>query len=931
MLSSIVHLSEAVINNFISAFNIAIMKHRACLFCLFLFIASYTSSAQTLPAGFSQVLVANGIQSPTAMAFAPDGRIFVCQQNGQLRVVKNNALLSQPMISLTVTSSGERGLIGIALDPNFAVNHYIYLYYTLPTGSNNRISRFTASGDAIIAGSEIKLLDLDPLSTALNHNGGTMQFGADGKLYVGIGENANPPNAQNLDTYHGKILRINADGSIPSGNPFTTGSAQRQRVWAYGVRNPYTISVQPGTGRLFVNDVGEISWEEINDATVKGFNFGWPTVEGTASNPLYKDPIYNYGHGTTAGTGCAITGGTFFNPASTNYPAQYIGKYFYIDYCSNWIDMLTLSGSTATRANFGTTSGGGRVYIGTGTDGNLYFLSRVTQSLFKITYTTSALPVITSQPASISVPAGNAASFSVGVSGTGPFTYQWRKNGSSITGATASIYKITSVISSDSGKYSVVVRNAAGAVTSTQATLTVLPPNKKPDATIKTPAAGALYSGGSTINFSGLATDPEDGSIPASRLKWYVLFYHDTHNHPGPTIPTGVSSGSFTIPTTGEKSSNVFYRLFLVATDSRGATDTAFTDILPRKSVITLQSIPTGMNVTLDGQPVKTPYKFTGVEGIVRSFGAVSPQLFNGVTYVFSKWSNTTTQTQSVSTPVRDSTFTATFTKAQSISIKPLADAHVNSAANAAKNYGAATIMYNRNNDVSIGNSFTYLKFDISSLANFTSIKLRIFARWDNGTSLSSIQAYNVPVTTWLENTITYNTKPAIETTKIASATISGTTGKYYELDITAHIKTLRSQGIKTVSYRLKNATLTTNYILINSKENASNKPELKVTFANTALATTAPSIFEPLDNDYDAEISAYPNPAQNMLQLHYPESLRNGVLQIMDVYGRIVLTQQVNGITTQAIDVKALKAGTYFITLKTDKEFGRTRIIIQK
>src|SRR5688572_2241167 len=145
------------------------------------------SSAQTFPANFSQVSVATGISNPTVMAFAPDGRIFVAQQNGALIVIKNGAKLATPAIQLTVNSSGERGLIGIALHPGFSTNGFVYLYYTLSSGARNRVSRFTMSGDIISASSEVVILDLDPLSSATNHNGGAMHFKGD-KLYFAIGE-----------------------------------------------------------------------------------------------------------------------------------------------------------------------------------------------------------------------------------------------------------------------------------------------------------------------------------------------------------------------------------------------------------------------------------------------------------------------------------------------------------------------------------------------------------------------------------------------------------------------------------------------------------------------------------------------------------------------------------------------------------------------
>ena len=125
------------------------------------------------------------------MEFSPDGRLFVCLQTGQVRVIKNGSLLATPFLSLAVDSSGERGLLGIAFDPNFANNHYVYVYYTIPTPPvHNRVSRFTAAGDIAASGSEVVLLNLDNLSSATNHNGGALHFGSDGKLYIGVGENA---------------------------------------------------------------------------------------------------------------------------------------------------------------------------------------------------------------------------------------------------------------------------------------------------------------------------------------------------------------------------------------------------------------------------------------------------------------------------------------------------------------------------------------------------------------------------------------------------------------------------------------------------------------------------------------------------------------------------------------------------------------------
>ena len=308
------------------------------------------------------------------MAFAPDGRLFVCQQGGQLRVIKNGVLLGTPFVSLTVDSSGERGLLGIAFDPNFATNHYLYVYYTVATSPiHNRVSRFTAAGDTAVPGSEAVILELDSLSSATNHNGGAIHFGPDDRLYIGVGENANGSNSQTLSNLLGKMLRINADGTIPTDNPFYNSATGNNRaIWALGLRNPFTFAFQPGTTRLFINDVGQSTWEEINDG-IAGSNYGWPTTEGPTSNPAFRSPIYFYGHGTSDTTGCAIVGGAFYNPPVPQFPSSYIGKYFFADLCSGWIRVFDPSAGTATGFATGIVN---PVDLHVGPDGALYYLAQ---------------------------------------------------------------------------------------------------------------------------------------------------------------------------------------------------------------------------------------------------------------------------------------------------------------------------------------------------------------------------------------------------------------------------------------------------------------------------------------------------------------------------------------------------------------------------
>src|SRR5216683_5822866 len=179
--------------------------------------------AATLPTGFVETQIASGLSSPTAMEFAPDGRLFVCLQGGNLRVVKNGALLPTPFVTLTVDSSGERGLLGVAFDPSFATNNFVYVYYTVPgSPAHNRVSRFTANGDVAVAGSEVVLLNLDNLSSATNHNGGAIHFGPDGKLYVAVGKTPNAPTPQTFVIPWERVLRLNPAATPRANTPFST-------------------------------------------------------------------------------------------------------------------------------------------------------------------------------------------------------------------------------------------------------------------------------------------------------------------------------------------------------------------------------------------------------------------------------------------------------------------------------------------------------------------------------------------------------------------------------------------------------------------------------------------------------------------------------------------------------------------------------------
>jgi glucose/arabinose dehydrogenase len=353
------------------------------------FAGTRTAHAATLPAGFSESVVAGGLSKPTAMAFSSDGRIFVTLQEGALRVVKNNALLPTPFVSITTTATGERGLLGVALHPGFPATPYVYVYYTVPgTPAHNRLSRFTANGDVAQAGSEQILVEFENLTTQTNHNGGALHFGPDNKLYVAVGENANPNHAETLANKLGKILRYNDDGTIPTDNPFHDGNGPNaDAIWAYGLRNPFTFGFQPGTGRMFVNDVGAGTFEEINDG-IAGSNYGWNSCEGFCNppNPNFRDPLLAYPHSGGNFNGCAIVGGAFYNPAVQQFPADYSGDYFFADLCRGWIRRYDIGSNTSAQFASGIST---PVDLYVSPDGSLYYLARGTGQLVRVRYTGS--------------------------------------------------------------------------------------------------------------------------------------------------------------------------------------------------------------------------------------------------------------------------------------------------------------------------------------------------------------------------------------------------------------------------------------------------------------------------------------------------------------------------------------------------------------
>lgn len=628
------------------------MKPYHLIFTLLVLFFSHTSNilqAADLPEGFVEEQIATGLD-PTTMTLAPDGRIFIAEKKGRILIVRDGEVLPDPFLVIdNLDNSNERGLSGIALDPDFEENGYVYVYYTVLGVSHNRVSRFTANDDLAVPGSEQILLEIDPLSGSI-HNAGAMEFGSDGTLFIATGEGAKPNNSQDMNTLLGKILRINKDGTIPEDNPFYNELEGKYRaIWASGFRNPFSMAIEHSTGRIFSCDVGSFLYEEVN-AVEKGMNYGWSILEGPRTNEEvpenYQDPFYAYNHSA----GCSVIGAAFYSPTNKTFPEKYHDKFFFGDYCKGYIKVLnpqtgeveeTFATGVNRPLNFMVTPEGDFYYLeraGLGGGSPEDNTASSNGSLWKISYTGNGAPFISVQPQSVLRPVGESANFSVKAGGLQPLQYQWQRNEIDIEGANESSYTIAAVSLADDGSvFHCKVSNGAGEILSEEAILTVTS-NTRPTPTIVVPSTGLTYRAGDVLVFEGNAMDLEDGELSAENLTWKIDFHHDEHSHPALQPTAGIPSGEYQTPQVGETADNVWYRITLTATDSEGLSQTTFVDVLPEKTMITLESEPEGLWVNLDGRIVTLPHSFNSVIGIERNVSAPLSQKNEEDLYVFQRW-----------------------------------------------------------------------------------------------------------------------------------------------------------------------------------------------------------------------------------------------------------------------------------------------------
>ncbi len=734
--------------------------------------------ASTLPTGFRDSVVLSGLTNPTVLQFAPDGRIFVGQKNGVIKVFQSltdTSPVTFADLSSEVDDYWDRGLLGLALAPNFPADPYVYVLYTYdaaiggaaPTWSDGcptppgpttdgclvsgRVARLQASGN-VMTGTEQVLVN-DWCQQFPSHSIGTLLFGRDGYLYVGGGDGASfnnvdygqygatysgdranpcadppgaagtalsPPTAEGgalrsqsvrrtdgPATLDGAILRIDpATGVGVAGNPFFSSSdANARRIVAYGLRNPFRFTQRPGSDELWVGDVGWNTWEEINrvvaPASTTASNFGWPCYEGASAQGGYQGaglnlcsslystpgsviaPYYTYNHSACVVnyTGChtggsSITGVAFYQGGS--YPAQYNGALFFGDHTRNEIwamlpgtngmpDPARLQSFVGVDATGG--AAGHPVDLKIGPGGDLFYVDMDDGTIHRITYTAANQPPTAVMTAS---PTNGPAPLTVSFDGTGSsdpegraLTYSWDLNGDGTFGdATGSTTSYTYI---PAGVYhpSLQVTDDQGATDTASTTITV--GNTAPSAVIDSPASRLAWKVGDTINFSGHATDPQDGTLPASALSWSLIMHHcftptDCHTHLIQTI-NGVSSGSVTAP---DHEYPCWLELQLTATDSGGLTSTTSVRLDPQTVMLTFKTNPGGLVLTdlgVNEQSHTTPFSVTVVVASTNSVSAPSPQPFNKSTYYFNSWSDGGPQSHTITAPTLNTTYTATYRK----------------------------------------------------------------------------------------------------------------------------------------------------------------------------------------------------------------------------------------------------------------------------
>ena len=668
------------------------------------------AAAAVVPAGFSDTQVAR-VPAPTAIAFTADGRMLVTEQAGRLRVrTAAGTLLATPALDLTakVCLSGERGLLGVTVDPDPATRA-IYLFYTArgsagcpasqtgtPAGApSNRVSRFVLRDDNVVDPASERVLLAGIPTPAGNHNAGDLHVGKDGYLYVSTGDGGCDyagdsgcggvnDATRDRNVLLGKILRVvRTTGAPAPDNPFLGAGTATCRLapaargttcretFAWGLRNPFRFAFDPdAAGTSFsINDVGQNAWEEIDRGT-RGADYGWNIREGhcartgsasdcgPAKPAGMTDPIHDYGRGDGCGS---ITGGAFV--PNGVWPTAYDAGYLFADYVCGKImmlnggvrtDLATGLGSPV-HLEFGPYAGSQALYYTTYAGGGEVrrlawtgSANRAPTAAVTATPSTGAAPLVTRLDGSRSTdPDGGA------------LTYLW-SFGDGTAGATTTVPTVTHTYAAGTWTATLRVRDPRGAL-SAPVTVRISSGNTAPRASIASPAAGATFVSGGTYRLTGSGADAEDGALPASRMSWTVQRVHGQHTHPflGPVTGNDVT---FTAPGPEDlaAATNSFLRVRLTVTDSRGVATSVVRDFQPRKVAVTLATTPPGRAVVVNGQRVTGPTTVTSWARFPLQLSVPAQTDAAGRPLGFNRWSDgSTSAARTWVTPSAATTLTA--------------------------------------------------------------------------------------------------------------------------------------------------------------------------------------------------------------------------------------------------------------------------------
>ncbi|HWL94802.1 MAG TPA: PQQ-dependent sugar dehydrogenase, partial [Phycisphaerae bacterium] len=336
-------------------------------------------ASDALPAGFEVSTYLSGLDDPLAMAFDPDGRLFIAEKSGKVRIAMHGELRDEPVLDFEPYTFFENGLLGMALDPEYLDTPYLYLFATVAPDEQQIIRFRIVNGTGV---EPLVIRDHIPTGGTI-HNGGCLRFGMDGMLHFSVGDNGTSENAQDPNTLAGKLCRIHPDGSTPDDNSFTTPTGGASAVFARGFRNPFRFCFAPD-GRLFTTDVGSFGSprrEEINLVRA-GSNHGWPLREGgwqDGDSDGFVAPIFDY-----AEEGSCAAGIVYYD--SDHFPAEYRGNLFQLDYTLSKIFRVTLDGDRVASHTLFMQADGNTVDIIQGPDGRLYYCELAGGRVMRIGY-----------------------------------------------------------------------------------------------------------------------------------------------------------------------------------------------------------------------------------------------------------------------------------------------------------------------------------------------------------------------------------------------------------------------------------------------------------------------------------------------------------------------------------------------------------------